>query len=185
MDYNRGLATAMLRHTRLIAGVVAGLALTGQIVARQPDRTALARERSQAAVAGAERRALLIGVTEFQDPRLKSRGLKGPGNDVELFRQILTRAPLSVPAANITVLSGARTDPAFRPTHANIEREFARMAQVSKKGDQLVILMAGHGSQQPADADPADEEPDGLDEIFLPADVAGWDGKSGRVRNAI
>jgi hypothetical protein len=45
--------------------------------------------------------------------------------------------------------------------------------------------MAGHGSQQPADADPADEEPDGLDEIFLPADVAGWDGKSGRVRNAI
>lgn len=183
MGYNRGLATPMWHFARLVAGAVSGLALTGQIVARQPDRAAPAREPSQAAVA--ERRALLIGVTDFQNPRLKARGLKGPANDVELFRQILTRTPLSVPAANITILSGDRTDPALRPTRANIEREFARMAQVSKKGDQIAILMAGHGSQQPADADPADEEPDGLDEIFLPADVAGWDGKIGRVRNAI
>ena len=45
--------------------------------------------------------------------------------------------------------------------------------------------MAGHGSQQPANSDPTEEEPDGLDEIFLPEDASGWDGKVGRVKNAV
>jgi hypothetical protein len=76
-------------------------------------------------------------------------------------------------------------DPAMRPTQANIRREFVRLAQLARTGDQIVILMAGHGSQQPADADASDYEPDGFDEIFLPEDIGMWDGKVGRVRNAI
>jgi hypothetical protein len=132
-----------------------------------------------------QRHALLIGVTDFQDVRLKARSLRGPANDVDLFRHVLDRPPLSVPTANIRLLKGGARDALLRPTHANIRREFTRLAQISKKGDQVVILMAGHGSQQPANRDPTDEEPDGLDEIFLPEDAAGWDGTIGRVKNAV
>ena len=39
--------------------------------------------------------------------------------------------------------------------------------------------MSGHGSQQPQKNpdDPESYEPDGLSEIFLPADVDHWDDK--------
>ncbi len=170
----------MFHCTRLIAALVTGLVLTGQVMARQAQRSSLPQP-----VGGAfERRALLVGVTEFQDPRLKSRALRGPANDVELLRQVLTRPPLSVPPSNIRILRRS-AEPALRPTHANIQREFARLAQISKKGDQVVVLLAGHGSQQPANADSSDEEPDGFDEIFLPEDIGTWDGKIGRVKNAV
>lgn len=112
--------------------------------------------------------------------------LKGPGNDVDLFRKVLEGDPFRVPSANITTLTGLPADQALRPTRANIEREFQRLRDVSKSGDQVVVLMAGHGSQQPADlTDPGNFEADGFDEIFLPADAAGWDNAKGRVRNAI
>jgi hypothetical protein len=59
------------------------------------------------------------------------------------------------------------------------------LRDVAGAGDQVLILLAGHGSQQPADPDPADEEPDGLDEIFLPADAEAWSPSAHRVVNAI
>ena len=64
--------------------------------------------------------------------------------------------------------------PENRPTAAHIGREFDRLVELAEPGDQIFILMAGHGSQQPVDPndhDPENFEPDGLDEIFLPADV--------------
>ena len=172
---------------RLIAVLPLAFNLATSLVAQRPEAPvrADAPAVSQQAPSPAQRRALLIGVTNLQEVRLKGRSLKGPANDVDLFRYVLERAPLSVPAANIRVLKGGVRDPALRPTRANIEREFVRLAQSSKKGDQVVILMAGHGSQQPANSDPTEEEPDGLDEIFLPEDVSGWDGKIGRVKNAV
>ena len=169
---------------RLVAGLVLGLASAASLYAHRAERVVASGVQPPPA-SGAQRRALLIGVTEFQDARLKSRSLRGPGNDVDLFQQVLRRAPLSVPAANIRTLKGGGRDPALRPTHANIQREFLRLAQISKKGDHVVILLSGHGSQQPANTDPTEEEPDGLDEIFLPEDAAGWDGTVGRVKNAI
>jgi hypothetical protein len=45
------------------------------------------------------------------------------------------------------------------------------LSDVAGPGDHVVVLLAGHGSQQAADPDPTDAEPDGLDEIFLPADA--------------
>src|SRR5262245_9558175 len=137
-----------------ISAVLSALALASTAVALQP---------------APQRRALLVGVTELQEPRLRSRALKGPGNDVELFRQVLTQAPLSVPAGNSLVLKRAAV-PTMRRTATNIRREFVRLAQLARTGDQVVSLLAGHGSQQPADADVSDYEPDGLDEIFLPED---------------
>jgi hypothetical protein len=49
----------------------------------------------------------------------------------------------------------------------------------------VVILLAGHGSQQPDSRpdDPERFEPDGKEEIFLPADCGKWDGAG--VKNAI
>lgn len=139
--------------------------------------------------------ALLIGVTNY--PGLAERfQLTGPSNDVELMRKTLVEEPFRVDAARIRVLTEqpagaakAKAAPAAadtRPTKANIQREFTRLAdpKVVNKGDQVFILFAGHGSQQPDDG--KDEEDDGWDEIFLPADTGKWSGdKGGGVVNAI
>jgi hypothetical protein len=122
-------------------------------------------------------------VTEFIDKSMQSHNLDGPANDVELFKSVLEREPFKLHPTNIRTLAGMPADPNLRPTRANIEREFRSLA--AQKGGQVVILMAGHGSQQPANSDPSDNEPDGLDEIFLPADATGWDKTASTVRNAI
>src|SRR5262249_29139742 len=77
--------------------------------------------------------------------------------------------------------------PARRPTRANIEREFRHLADQAHEGDQVVILLAGHGSQQPEKdpPDPVNPEPDGLDEIFLPADIGAWNGTKERLPGAM
>jgi caspase domain-containing protein len=176
----------MFARIRLVTGlIVVAVSIAGPIARSVEHPVPRADQAVRSTAVAGQRRALLIGVTDFRDSKLKARSLKGPGNDVDLFHEVLERAPLSVPAANIAVLKGGVRDPAWRPTRANIQREFARLAEMSTRGDQVVILMAGHGSQQPANKDSADDEPDGLDEIFLPEDAAGWDGSIGSVRNAL
>ncbi len=131
-----------------------------------------------------ERYALLVGVGRY--PSLKPAfQLGGPPNDVRLIARILEGDPFHLDPGHITTLTDWQTDRALKPTRANIEREFQKLAAEAHDGDQVFILMGGHGSQQPADDDPNDFEPDGLDEIFLPSDVRGWDGKKGTVVNAV
>ena len=131
-----------------------------------------------------ERYALLVGVGNY--PRLAPRfQLKGPPNDMRVMKAALEGAPFRMKAGQITVLTDWQTEKNLQPTRANIEREFVRLAEAAHKGDQVFILLGGHGSQQPNDQDPTDFEPDGLDETFLPSDVSGWDGKKGRVTSAI
>ena len=131
-----------------------------------------------------ERYVLLVGVGRY--PSLKPAfQLSGPPNDVRLIARILTGDPFHLDPTHITILTDWQTDRTLTPTRANIEREFQKLAAEAREGDQVFILMGGHGSQQPADDDPNDFEPDGLDEIFLPSDVRGWDGKKGTVVNAI
>lgn len=125
--------------------------------------------------------ALLVGCTEY--PNLGERWeLYGPENDVRLLGSILTE-DFGFRSEDIVRLVGWPEEESRRPTRANIEREFERLAKVGK-GDQVVILLAGHGSQQP-NLDASDTEEDGLDELFLPADVKGWNGDKGEVENAI
>lgn len=130
------------------------------------------------------RYALLVGVTDYPNlnPDLQ---LKGPANDVALMADVLERSPFSISSSNVTRLSGGPADPARRPTRSNIEQAFKRLEQTVTRNDRVVVFLAGHGSQQPADDNPSDQEPDGMDEIFLPADVGKWDGKVGVVQNAI
>ena len=129
-------------------------------------------------------RALLIGCTKY-DHLDSSLHLQGPGNDVLLMRDLLcTRFGFT--AERVVILAESVGQAESRPTRANIEREFRRLGREAVAGEQVLIFLAGHGSQQP-DLNPSadDPEPDGLDEIFLPADVKGWDGSIGQVPNAI
>ena len=126
--------------------------------------------------------ALLVGVSNY--PNLDKRfHLAGPANDVLLLRDLLEKQ-FDFPKENIAILAEHQGEKRW-PTRANIEAEFQRLAKIAKPGDNIVILMGGHGSQQPEPPMPKDPEPDGLDEIFLPRDVGAWDGAKGTVKNAI
>jgi uncharacterized caspase-like protein len=130
------------------------------------------------------RRALLIGVTKY-DNLPRDRHLGGPSHDAHLMSRLL-RERYQFPAEGIVTLTEDEGSPARRPTRANIEREFHNLAKDAREGDQVVILLAGHGSQEPENPpDPIHPEPDGLNEIFLPADVSQWKATPGHVPNAI
>jgi hypothetical protein len=131
------------------------------------------------------KRALLIGVTRY-DNLSKGYHLAGPANDIRLMRRLLQER-YGFPANGIVSLTEDQGSPTRRPTRENIEREFRRLADQAREGDQVVVLLAGHGSRQPESnpADPVQPEPDGIDEIFLPADVSEWRGYPERVPKAI
>lgn len=128
--------------------------------------------------------ALLVGVTKY--PELPARyWLDGPANDVQMFEAILTADRFGFPPENVTTLSGWPSAPAKRPTRENILRAFDDLLGRVEEGDQVVILLAGHGTRQPASGDGGDVERDGRDELFLPADVSGWNGREMAVPNAL
>ncbi|WP_439630621.1 caspase family protein [Gemmata sp.] len=131
------------------------------------------------------KRALLIGVTKY-DHLGPSCYLEGPGNDVRLMRSTLVRCYGFRPE-NVVCLTEDEGKPELRPTRANIAREFQRLAEAARPKDQVVVLLAGHGDRQPESdpPDPVAPEPDGIDEMFLPADVRPWQGHPERVPNAI
>lgn len=129
------------------------------------------------------RSALLVGCAEYSSPAIRS--LAGPTNDVQLMAEVLAKS-CGFAEADITMLTGgAQADHA--PTRDNIAREFVKLRDQVQPDDQVVILLAGHGSQQPNQPDDVDDaEPDGLDEIFLPIDAGQWSGgTSATVSNAI
>ncbi len=129
-------------------------------------------------------RALLVGCTKY-DHLEPSLHLQGPGNDVALMRDLLCQR-FGFRPERVVILAESPGQPNLRPTRANIEREFRRLGREAEAGEQIVIFLAGHGSQQPdLNPSPDDPEPDGLDELFLPADVKAWDGGVGQVPNAI
>ena len=122
-----------------------------------------------------DRRALLVGVTKYDN--LGQNQLRGPANDVQLVRCLLQER-YKFPPDGIVSLTEDDGTQARRPTRSNIEREFRKLAAQVEEGDQVVVLLSGHGDRQP-ESDPPDTdypEPDGIDEIFLPADVNVWKG---------
>ena len=77
------------------------------------------------------------------------------------------------------------TDGAPRlPRRAGILEALEKLEEKLAAGDFALLYFSGHGSQQP-DGPGADEERDGYDEIFLPADVKNWNKDRGTVENAI
>lgn len=150
---------------RLLVGVV--LCLAGL-------STGLRAETPQAA----PKYALLIGCTAYQHCK-GCPELTGPHNDIPLLARVLTER-FGYDEAHITRLVGWPDEPEKRPTYQNIVAGFERLIKEAKPGTQVVILMCGHGTQVPIPEsqtdplDPKNPEPDGLDEVFLPADVKSW-----------
>ena len=159
-----------------------GWSLVAAAPAAEPPRGG---PRPPAPAGDAGRHALLVGVTKYDNLAAASH-LSGPGNDARLLRTTLVEH-YHFPAANVVCLTEDEGKPELRPTRANIAREFKRLADAARAGDQVVVLLAGHGDRQP-ESDPPDAtapEPDGIDEIFLPADVEPWKGYPKRVPNSI
>ena len=123
-----------------------------------------------------EQRALLVGVTTY--PALdKSRWLQGPANDVVLMR-LLLHERFGIPDANIATLSEG-SGPDHLPTRANIDRELSRLMESARPGDQIVVYLSGHGTLAPHPGS------DACDGVFLPRDIARWNGKLQAVPNGI
>lgn len=136
--------------------------------------------------ADTQRFALLVGVTKYENTKI--RELKGCANDTTLLKNILIKRFGFLDQDRFMHVLTEGTGRERLPTQQNILRELKRLADTSlvKKGDQVVILLAGHGGQQKADWTRKDNyEPDGLDEVFLPRDTGEYDTAKNRWPRAI
>jgi hypothetical protein len=132
----------------------------------------------------AARRALLVGCTTYDNGSIKS--LEGPINDVGKIGKLLTGKFEFKDADVHRLVEGL--GPKQRPTREAIVREITEwLIKETRKGDVAVLFFAGHGSQQPDQLlpDPRSDEPDGLDETFLPADTGRWNDARQGIDNAI
>lgn len=128
--------------------------------------------------------ALLVGVGAVASlpPRLR---LQGPRNDVHLMRQtLLARGVLP---ERIQLLTDGMPEAAAdtRPTHRGVTQAMDKLLQRVRPGEHVVLHLAGHGAQVPQRAGARWPEPDGLDEVFLLADVQPWRTDEGRLPNAL
>jgi Caspase domain len=136
------------------------------------------------AVQPVKKYALLVGCTKYNG----ISNLEGPVNDVRMMSELLTKR-FGFQPPDLHVLAGWPDDVKQRPTYANIVAGFEDLIRKAGPGEQIVILLSGHGSQVPVPAsqtnllDPKNPEPDGMDEVFLPSDVGKW--KDGKVENCI
>lgn len=106
-----------------------------------------------------QRRAVLVGINDYQSPTVKD--LRGTGNDVAQMHALLVNR-YGFPVENITVLQDGAA------THAAILGAIRdRLATPSSPGDVAVFYFSGHGSQMP---DVSDDEPDGWDETLVAYD---------------
>jgi hypothetical protein len=126
-------------------------------------------------------RAVLVAVTKY--PNVQGADLVGPNNDARLVREFLTtRAPVPFASEDVTLLADGLEGAAAAPTRQAIVDALAGVAEKSERGDFVYLHFSGHGIQQPA-ADVA-SEPDGLDEVFLPADIGPWVDRSRGIPSA-
>ena len=131
------------------------------------------------AVQAQERYAVLVGVGEYPNLREKLQ-LKGPPNDVRLMRKYLTDVEGFAEEKIFQLTDGGP----HLPRRANIIDTLENLIERVNADDFVLFYFAGHGSQQP-DGPASNEEFDGYDEIFLPADVKDWNKGRRTVDNAI
>ncbi|MEM9433031.1 MAG: caspase family protein [Pseudomonadota bacterium] len=121
------------------------------------------------APANAERYAVLIGVSQYQASVLDyAPKLSGPGNDVALIHSALVAGRVD-PERAIVLTDGPVPEGVagvLAPTRSAIMAALNRVADQVGPGDDVIVFLAGHGSQIPS----LRGETDGFDEIFLPSD---------------
>ncbi|MEO0911013.1 MAG: caspase family protein, partial [Pseudomonadota bacterium] len=120
--------------------------------------------------------ALLIGVSDY-DETIGLADLRGPVNDVKLMRDALQSRGVT----DIRILADG-IEGSARPTRNEIMSALAKLANEAADGDLYIIHMSGHGTRQPDDND---DEADGYDELFLPADVTRAEPGARQIPNAI
>ena len=118
---------------------------------------------STAAPSGAKR-ALLIGVDQYQSPKIPK--LQGCVNDAGLMRTILLEQ-FGVPEENLTLLTDERA------TRDAILAAFDKLVADTGADDVVMFYYAGHGSQM---TDREGDEASGLDNTIMPVDSEGWSG---------
>ncbi|QEH38794.1 Tetratricopeptide repeat protein [Aquisphaera giovannonii] len=103
--------------------------------------------------------AFLVGVSEYER-KDELKALRFASDDVIAFAGVLRNA--GVPARNIVLMHDRQSNPRFRPSGKNIQREFHLLLATLEPDDSLVVAMAGHGVEVgqagesfflPADAD--------------------------------
>jgi metacaspase-1 len=104
------------------------------------------------------KRAVLIGINEYQIP---GANLRGCVNDVKGIKSALVELH-GFAAKDVTVLTDKDA------TKKKIEKAVEGLVRSSKKGDVALLHYSGHGSNVPDDG--TDEE-DGRDEILCPTDL--------------
>ncbi|EFL89320.1 caspase family protein [Ahrensia sp. R2A130] len=126
--------------------------------------------------------ALLVAVSDY--PNLdKQFWLTGPRNDAQLVRSfLLTNNFTKFEPSNVITLADG-VEGAGAPTLQGIRDAMKRIEGELEPGDFVYLHFSGHGSQAPA-INP-DSELDGLDELFLPADIGPWNDTVGTVENAL
>lgn len=129
-----------------------------------------------------DRRALLVGVSHYDNlaPALQ---LAGPRNDVTLMRELLQRHGFT--PQDVMVLADGVDGTRALPTRSNILAALDELVAASHAGDFVIFYYSGHGSQVWAPQKRMLEEPDGFDELILPADVGRWNGARRMVDKAI
>jgi len=128
---------------------------------------------------GIFRRALLVGITKYPNVG-KEFELNGGNNDVDVISKVLIEK-FGFKKQDITILSEklGQKDINKLPTKKNIEEAFIKLATGVCEGEQVVVFLAGHGTELPTSTGPAGH--------FLPRDVSPWKGEKGNglVPNAI
>lgn len=170
------------------------IALTGAAMPPQPP--AAAPQAKPAAPKG-RIRAVIIGVVNY-NPQIMAPMI-GAYNDSVLIAETLIREGgkpeditllLDPPTPQLLAEKGnpRMRQTALKPdgigTRANILGAFKRMIDTTQPGDEVLISFSGHGMQQ--DETVAGNEPDGLDEVFLPYDTGpATAGTRNRIDNAV
>jgi CHAT domain-containing protein/predicted Zn-dependent protease len=117
----------------------------------------------------AEPLALLIGCTDYADPRIPD--LYGPHYDIHELSEILVdKFGFPEDEDSMVLMSGRASRDDRRPTRENIEREFREMATLASAGSEVVICLAGHGTLLPDEGDD-DNETASFDKAFCPSDI--------------
>lgn len=128
--------------------------------------------------AAAKTRGLLFGVSDY--PNLpKDKALSAPKNDVQRFKQAL--AARGIAETDVTVLADGVDGAQGLPTRSAILDALKRLGDEAENGDFVIIYGTGHGARQKSQSG---RKLDGLDQLFLPRDMAP-DAATGGFRNAI
>ena len=133
-------------------------------------------------VVAATNHALIVGVSEY--PNLEpGLSLNGPKYDALRVQSMLLQQ--GVAEGNIELLADG-VEGSMLPTKQNIIDAIFAIEKDLSEGDFVYLHFSGHGSQQPVkDLQDSNDAIDGLDEIFLPRDVASWSKERGEVPNSI